>query len=72
MITEEEDKKFISLHADPDAWKGAVKLKDDICDSCLNQYWEERRCCDVCSPAEQWDALCSGKCEYYLKRQCPV
>lgn len=64
-----KDKNFTSLHADPDAWKGAVK-PDYICNSCLNEFWEERRMCDVCSPSEQWEALCSGKCKYYLKRQC--
>lgn len=65
-----KDKNFTSLHADPDAWKGA-KMEESICDSCLNEIWAERRSCDVCSPPEQWEALCSGKCEYYLKRQCP-
>lgn len=61
------EKQPFSLHADPDAWKGAVSI-DDICDSCLNEIWEERRSCDVCSEAEQWEALCTGRCEFYLKR----
>lgn len=65
-----KEKKFVSLHADPDAWKGS-KMEQSICDSCLNEIWAERRSCDVCSPPEQWEALCSGKCEFYLKRQCP-
>ena len=65
-----KDKNFTSLHADPNAWNRAVK-SDDICDSCLNEIWEDRRSCDVCSEAEQWKALCSGRCEFYLKRQCP-
>jgi len=69
MISEEEDKKFVSFHADPDAWKGG---KMPVCHSCLNEFWkDDRRYCDVCSPAEQDEAIRTDKCEYYLKQLCP-
>lgn len=67
MITEEEDKKFVSLHADPDAWKGGIM---PICNSCLNEFWkDDRRHCDVCSQAEQDAAIKARKCSFYLKKR---
>lgn len=64
------DKHFTSLHDDPDAWKGGMKI-EEICDSCLNEIWEDCRTCDVCSEWEQWAALSSGRCEFYIKRLSP-
>lgn len=65
-----KDEHFISLHADPDAWKGGIR---SLCSSCLNEYWkDDRRYCDMCSSFEQDKVLISDKCEYYLKRECPV
>ena len=61
-----KEKNFVSLHADPDAWKGGIM---PICNSCLNEFWKDDcRCCDVCSPAEQDEAIKTRKCEFYLKK----
>ena len=67
MAMARKDKNFVSLHADPDAWKGSVM---PICSSCLNEFWkDDRRYCDVCSPAEQDAVIKARKCAFYLKKQ---
>lgn len=75
MISEKKDKKFISLHADPGAWKVSLP---PLCQSCLNCFKDEfgAELCDVrCINPEEMtaakidDVRQTGECEFYIKNE---